>query len=91
VKLEMGEMRSRICLLRSTTGVTCLLTIPGGWYGGITSRSESHERVKTIQHETGRYVYLHWFFGSCCKMNSANIYIYIKYGHHGILHSWNAL
>jgi hypothetical protein len=48
VRLETGEMRSRMCLLRSTIGVTCLLTTPGGWYGGIVSRSESPETVTPI-------------------------------------------
>jgi len=37
VRSEMGEMKSRIRVLRSTVGVICFLTAPGGWYGGIIS------------------------------------------------------
>jgi hypothetical protein len=45
VRFEMGEIKSRICLLRSSVGVKCFLAAPGGWYGGIISRSESVETV----------------------------------------------
>jgi hypothetical protein len=37
VRFEIGEIKSRIRVLRSTVGVICLLIAPGGWYGGITS------------------------------------------------------
>jgi len=37
VRFETGEMKSRIRVLRSTVGVICFLTAPGGWYGGIIS------------------------------------------------------
>ena len=37
VRFEMGEMKSRIRVLRSMVGVICFLTAPGSWYGGIIS------------------------------------------------------